>query len=193
MKILKALFLLPIFGITYLSCSSDDDNINKKSGFTLKSKFYSTSKEYVLKALDTSYPWEKIYISNAKLLDSIYYGSDCNYSYKLKQDVLIYLLDTDIKELPDGNYNYTINVLEPTNEISKVRIRYEMEVDNTCLRHGYKIFRDTHEFLTGNITISKSGNIFDIEYSFGVEDEIYLKGIYEGELESVTAEKYFFL
>src|SRR5690606_10258914 len=186
MKILKALFLLPIFGITYLSCSSDDDNINKKSGFTLQGKFYSTPAGYLVKNIDTTYRWEKIYISGAKLLDSINYPIDCNYPDNLKQDFSFFLLDTDIMALPDGIYNYTLDLFEPTYEVSNARFRYKMEIRDQCL-YDYKIIDP--QILIGNVTINKTENIFNIEYSFGSGDEMFIKGNYEGEIK--TYEGYF--
>lgn len=185
MKKIKVFFLLLTFGLTYLSCSSDDDKGNKKSGFTLQGKFYSTPKGYLIKNIDTTYRWEKIYISSTKL-NSI--NNSCTYSDNLKQDLSFFLLDTDIMALPDGIYNYTLDLFEPTYEVSNVRFRYEMEVRGYCL-YDYKIL--DAQILTGNVTISKAGNIFNIEYSFGGDDEIYITGNYEGELEPY--EGYFFL
>lgn len=186
MKKIKVFFLLLTFGLTYLSCSSDDDKGNKKSGFILQGNFYPTPKGYLIKNIDTTYRWEKIYISGAKLSDLN--NSECTYSENLKQDLSFYLLDTNIMTLPDGIYNYTLDVYEPSYEVSNVRFRYEMEISRHCL-FDYKILNTG--ILKGNVTISKSGNIFNIEYSFGSDEEIYVKGNYEGEIEPY--EGYFFL
>jgi hypothetical protein len=95
--------------------------------------------------------------------------------------------------LQDGSYNYNLDVIEHNYEVSKVRFRYNMEVYQNCLLNSYTYLKDGTELLIGNITLRKSGNTFDIEYSFGVEDETYVKGNYQGELEVIPYEKYYFL
>ncbi|MEH6765024.1 MAG: hypothetical protein V7655_11040 [Aequorivita antarctica] len=192
MKELKILTAL-LIAIIAFSCSSDDDNANPKSGFTIDNNFFSTPKGYLVKNIDTNNRWERIYISNAKLLDITNYPIDCNYSDNLKQDFLFYLLDTDIMNLQDGSYNFTLDVIEHNYEVSKVRFRYNMEVYQNCLSYSYKYLKDGTELLKGNIALNKSGNIFDMEYSFGIEGEIYVNGNYQGELEVIPHEKYYFL
>lgn len=192
MKELKILTAL-LIAIIAFSCSSDDDNANPKSGFTIDNNFFSTPKGYLVKNIDTNNRWERIYISSAKLLENTNYPIDCNYSDNLKQDFLFYLLDTDIMNLQDGSYNFTLDVIEHNYEVSKVRFRYNMEVYQNCLSYSYKYLKDGTELLKGNIALNKSGNIFDMEYSFGIEGEIYVNGNYQGELEVIPHEKYYFL
>lgn len=190
---LKIFLFILIVLPTFFFCSSDDDNIDSTSGFTIDNQFYSTPKGYLVNNIDTNNRWERIYISNSKLLDSTNYPIDCNYSDNLKQDFIFYLLDTNIMELPDGVYNYALNLLEHNYEISKVRFRYEMDVYQNCLSLSHKSLRDGTELLKGNIILSKSGNIFNIEYSFGVEKATYVYGNYQGELEVIPYDKYYFL
>ncbi len=188
MKELKILTVLLIAIIT-LSCSSDDDNTNKKSEFTTHEDLsFATPNGFIIMSDSTNSRLERIYLSNGTIINDMWNNYNfCHYSNNLTQDVLLAINDTKISELTDGIYNFNLDLYGPS-DINYVGFRFGIDILDNCAFSYHKWASDTGELTTGNIKIEVSGNNFKLDYTFeNIEYDIQVIGTYTGTLKLIQS------